>query len=539
MGVVALSLLACSRDGPPSPKQIHDYVAEFCTKLPQVPASDAEHYASLCAAQTTLDSGAPASTNTSAPINLDIYIDGSGSMRGFAVPENSNYRSLVHDLLEAASTSEISVNKYKFTSTTTLIKDTPVSEIQSPGFYNGADTPLAELVDRIAGIPNRTAIILSDLVQSERSIDWGALSESFRHLAETRPQIELLAFRSDFDSDYVPEYRAGASAGARVHLKLSQSIPNHGRPFYLLIIAPDTTSLNTIDKIVTRRIKPVETYDPTQLPVQIEEFKLAKEADLNDASLQEQTTGASTPSPGVPSNSASNLRSARNSSDIPALPWFATRRFQVIPSLPPTLISSVAWTGIGAQGDRTPLLVDLQIAEALHLHDPGGLSLDGIRLVWKRNQFTRTDETALLLAQRDTAKPNHDPNAANGGAPGNAAASAPQMQLPERFSLTARGVHNLAYDGDSRRWKGALRLAVDIPNPRPGSWDIYVIPIRPGISNLDRPSWIADWSTDDDSQPLNGNRTFELEALADCMVHAISEKSVIGEWYLITTQGGK
>ena len=76
-------------------------------------------------------------------------------------------------------------------------------------------------MDRVAATPEHTAIIISDLVQSERTHtkDTNSLIKSLARLAAMRPQIRLLAYRSNFAGFYYPE----AKHAAKFHLALSQA----------------------------------------------------------------------------------------------------------------------------------------------------------------------------------------------------------------------------------------------------------------------------------------------------------------------------
>lgn len=522
VGVVILTVVGREppQGRPPTPQEIHAFVETMCKNLPQAQDSEAIRYAPLCALEES-------SRREVESKDLDVYIDGSESMRGFAVPNDSNFRALVGDLLEASSTASFNLNEYKFTSAITGINGMPVSEILNPAFYNGLDTPLADLVARIAATPGHTAIIVSDLVQSERGRDWQALALAFSHLAETRPQIRLLAFRSGFEGNYFPEFRTGSEHSPRLLFRLSQDVPGAGRPFYMVVVAPDSESMQFIEQYVLRRVKPVEVYDPATPPIEIHDLKLTDGARIPD------DVG-----PEVIAKPRADVDSGESQQDGSSPPWQAARHLQQAHDSH-WLYSYFYWTGFGPQGDTVPLPVDLSLAETLPLHDPSGLSMSGVRMVWDGSQFTRSDGTPLVPVKKSAARPDRLSYAEKDqqvSQQQNMAAKPPEILLPDRMELASKGWFEVS--PDDRRHTGVLRLAVKVLRPRKRSWDVYVIPLRAGNGNLDPPPWIADWSTDNDSQADRGNRTFQLRAIADCMVHAISEKSVVGIWSLVTTQGG-
>ena len=69
-----------------------------------------------------------------------------------------------------------------------------------PDFYQKQDTPLAALVDKIAGREGHTAILVSDLVQSEPTGDTQGRVAALTKLTVKRPEIRLLSFRSDLSA---------------------------------------------------------------------------------------------------------------------------------------------------------------------------------------------------------------------------------------------------------------------------------------------------------------------------------------------------
>ena len=206
--------------------------------------------------------------------DLDIYVDGSMSMRGFVSAQNSNYSQMIREVLQSATAAQFNLNIYKFTSTVTAVTHLPMGQLQTPGFYDGRDTPLAALLNRLADYPSHTAIIISDLVQSEGGVDSLGLVKSLSQLAGRRLQMRLLGYRSSFDGDYYPESRAGGLGQRAFRLTMSQGLPGSGRPFYLFVVAPNGESMKRVDNYVLNRFPAVQTFNPTGPPVSVDNVEL-------------------------------------------------------------------------------------------------------------------------------------------------------------------------------------------------------------------------------------------------------------------------
>ena len=166
----------------------------------------------------------PPPPSSEASSDLDVYVDGSKSMRGYASSPDSNYNRLLRGLLQSATAGSFNLSVFKFTSTITPITNIPLNQIQSPGFYDGQDTPLRTLMARVAAAPTHTAIIVSDMVQSEVVNDNLAFTKALVQLASRSPQMRLLAYRSSFAREYYPESHRGQ---ASICLSITQSLPCH------------------------------------------------------------------------------------------------------------------------------------------------------------------------------------------------------------------------------------------------------------------------------------------------------------------------
>jgi hypothetical protein len=205
--------------------------------------------------------------------NLDIYVDDSGSMRGFVATSRSNYREVLRNILLSATTAQLHTSVYPLSSDQS-INSMPLSEIESSAFYGRSDTPLAAVLRKIASRRDHSAILVSDMVLSERGVDNQGLIAALTDLAVQRPEMRLLAFRSDFAGEYFPEAHTGGKP--KIAVNVSQSVPSAGRPFYLLVIAPDLPSMTKLADYLLDRLPTLNTFNPVQPPFEIAGVKLIK-----------------------------------------------------------------------------------------------------------------------------------------------------------------------------------------------------------------------------------------------------------------------
>ncbi len=175
-----------------------------CRQIPDPPT--AQEINKVLASERCMQPGACADNPGPFDPALDIYLDDSGSMRGFATRPESNYLRVLQGTLLAATAAPFDLSVYPLSSKSP-VPPAPMNQFSKASFYEKPDTPLVDLVSRIAQKPDHTAIVISDLVQSERqqNQDIQALIRVLRQLVEMRSEIRLFAFRSDFVGDYYPE----------------------------------------------------------------------------------------------------------------------------------------------------------------------------------------------------------------------------------------------------------------------------------------------------------------------------------------------
>lgn len=201
---------------------------------------------------------------TSQDRRLDLYVDASGSMRGFVGRSNSDYSRALSYLLEHAATAGYDLNAFGFANQVSApLGNVSAAAILRPGFYSGGETSFPDLFERIIREHDKgvVSVVVSDLVQSGRIGDQRSLILAFQKLARKRPQVLLLAFRSSFEGRYFVE---GAHAGTSLLLSLDGTTAERSRPFYALVIASSLTDLNEARRFLLPSLRGYEEFDASR-----------------------------------------------------------------------------------------------------------------------------------------------------------------------------------------------------------------------------------------------------------------------------------
>lgn len=213
--------------------------------------------------------GQPAASSNA---DLDVYIDGSQSMQGFTKNSETNFTRKVRQILDQ-SNSGLKTEVVKFSTKMEPIPDYKIQQIISPEFYKGLDTPLRTVLDGIASKSNRMALVISDMVQSDVNSDEVALSRSLTALTQKQLQIDLLAFRSAFNGDYYIESLPKIHGKQQtLELHRSESLPDAGRPFYVLAVAPDRGALERLKRLALRKMEAAKNFSPADSPISVQDL---------------------------------------------------------------------------------------------------------------------------------------------------------------------------------------------------------------------------------------------------------------------------
>lgn len=300
-------------------------------------------------------------TSGAAADDLDIYIDGSQSMQGFTANRQSNFCTMVSEIMLQSEAAQFHLTTYKFASDIAKLSDPSLSELQSPDFYKGSDTRLAALLRAIDSRPDHSAVIISDLVQSEPGSDSQALVEELASIGASTRQLDLIAYRSSYDGIYDPEYKSGGHPG-KIKLSLSQRIPDQGRPFYLLIIAPNTASLDKIKGHLIAHQPALREFDATQVPIRI------KSIGLNNNSPQ-------------------------------VAPWELYSRFTPLTGNTDAFATGFLWQGAESSATMVELPLTLDVDSQTPIRQADRLDLKVDRADWNRGAFDQIQQVTIPLSE--------------------------------------------------------------------------------------------------------------------------------------------
>ena len=201
---------------------------------------------------------------------LDFYVDSSGSMKGFAAYTGSKYTTVVLSVWHKLTTAQYEVNGYQFAKGFDRLGRNVEAQLISPDFYSGEETHLTELLHRIAEHIRRgeISVVISDMVESQQDLkQMDLVRDLSKLLADRRPEMLLLGFRSGFNGTYY----ISMGTGGTYPLRLSEGAPGRGRPFYLLVFAPNQASLETLRKYPLTGLGEEASFQPTLPPLVIAE----------------------------------------------------------------------------------------------------------------------------------------------------------------------------------------------------------------------------------------------------------------------------
>jgi len=379
---------------------------------------------------------------------LRVYVDASESMRGFAHSRSSKFCRTLSHVMQKTVSAPYTVSYYKFSEQTQPLNRSQFNLSTTPGFYGGADTPLAELLNRIARDETHSiTVIITDLVQSEPGTDRFDLPLAFRTVAENYSEILMIASKSSFRGFYWSEVERG------LKFQLNYSSDSLGRPFYILVFAPSKKAMQTFRHyVLTDELTMEYSFAPSDPPLRMKDVRTS-------AANRKFWTRSKAPEHRNDSNGLETW-----------VTWFRALKW---PSTSTCNLELVYQTK-----QIVPMGTPLQL-----VFECEQVSLKGCF----------GDEDILPLNDFNPT-------------------------VTERC-------------GDS-----SLTIAYPISRPKPKEWTAYYIRIRPGEGSLRLPEWVDDWSTDDDTNPRNGDLTLHLASSVETMQRNITEKRIILDKYILVVK---
>ena len=233
-----------------------------------------------------------------------VFVDCSTQMSGFVV-QGSNYVRALQALSKGISNAGMESLWYCATAPPSdpaaHVPPSPLSiqELLSERMYHTAPNPLGEtiLLSQSLARPGGADAIdafISDLSTSGTAIVADHLAMSLRNWAKSGRQVMLWAFRSSYRGTYL----AGCSecVGRSMSIKIGQSLPGLGRPFYLIVSAPDRDSLEKWARSLRNELSPSREFnvsDPVPDLVDLERIEIDTGNDKSVHRLSQITEKAS------------------------------------------------------------------------------------------------------------------------------------------------------------------------------------------------------------------------------------------------------
>ncbi len=220
-------------------------------------------------------------TNSS-PMSLRVFVDCSIGMKGFVSLQasglRSNYLRVTQDMLSRVSGAGYEPTWYCLGGQHTSGAVAGQSLLQ-PASYQSPTNSLGSLLGMVeqSGAQSDKPgidIVISDLAASETGESARRLATALREMDQQGRQLVLWGFRSS----YVGEYTAASiqCGGKKTQLKLGQSLPGLGRPFYLLVSAPDSDSLKRWIGIFSGELLPAAEFVVSRPTVELTQAEFPK-----------------------------------------------------------------------------------------------------------------------------------------------------------------------------------------------------------------------------------------------------------------------
>ena len=402
-----------------------------------------------------------------------VFVDCSGGMAGFLAAQSSGKPSNYYRVLSQLGESpEFQTDWY------CLLGDaanpTKASSLLQASSYTGHRGSLAGILESLNkhDDPNSktsTDVVVTDLAGAESIDTSGALGRALETLRSQGRQLTLWGFRSRYKGDYTPYTNACKST--KEALDLGQSLPGLGRPFYLLLSAPDRQSLTEASHSLAEKLVPAVEFMMSVPPVVVDDAVSPVEGKAGSES------GASDGDNRLPKaiRMPVEMETERD--------WSSpSRRYSIFTVKGPVPVElTFHWN------TQTP--VDL------------------------KSNAVAADVEKLKSWPVSTPKSNAK-SEAGVAKDGSNAITADDIKVA--LSLEGEGDPPMTY-------------TVSIP-AQAKNWNVYRLSYSTQSNVL--PQWISDWNTSDDCDPSHGNRTLELEAIGEAMSSVFWKKRPFFEHYI-------
>ncbi len=395
-------------------------------------------------------------TSTSRPTEVAavrFFVDCSSGMKGFVFPSPSglasNYTRVLETMNNVTSGYERS---WRCADVQSLTRGMAERALFEPTVYQTSSHSFGSLLATLnlpVMQPDKPSIdvVISDFAGAEGGDTIGNLAAELRKQSEQKRHLLLWAFRSSYFGEYAPASRE--CGGRKFPLRQGQTLPGLGRPFYVLISAPDGESLKRLTKNLSDQLLPSQEFAPARPPVELSKL---------------DSSGASNPK-------------AQNTKEI--LPSVIRRGAHKVRELQIDKSSSfpVRAYSIFTVDDSRNFTVSFRWIAQLNIPlDPAKINAVATQIkAWPAKESTEG------------------------------------MQAKEGVEVAPAGDLTIKLDAapDDR---GHVTYAVTFP-PQASQWRVYRITLNAGDGNSPVPKWISDWSVAADCDSASGNRTVSLREL--------------------------
>lgn len=311
--------------------------------------------------------GAPPITDPRPTVTeANVFLNLGQPMRGFTV-QGSNFRRVVEALLSETPAQQYTVQKFRFAGNVSPADSYTAANFLDPSNYTGQPATLGQLLEQLVRqrLFERVNIIVTDLVDPDGATGRPGIASALRELASKKVEVMLLGFRSAYLGDY--QAAATTCANRRIALRASQSLPGSGRPFYVLVIAPNAGSMNRLYRAVLEKLRAAVSFTPSGNPISLEAGALGQQPSISilDRTQRKREYGTTRrfySSFAVPAGGSTDIK-------LP-FKWTATRAFDIDPA---KLSFDVTGVRVDASGKFAPSTSDpLSVKAADDPQSPAG-----------------------------------------------------------------------------------------------------------------------------------------------------------------------
>ena len=213
--------------------------------------------------------------------SVRIFLDCSKGMLGFLPKQPLGYQSNYVRILETLSTHLPSAGfstAWYCADTTKSLVTLQTTGLAQPGEYSSAPDSLGNLLGALENAPRSDRpvidVLIGDWATPETGESSATRAAAFQRIADEKRQLLQWGFRSGFYGNY--RSASPVCRGATLMLRQGQTLPGLGRPFYMLVPAPDPGSLQHLVGSLADVLHPAAEYYWSNPPIQLTKLNISK-----------------------------------------------------------------------------------------------------------------------------------------------------------------------------------------------------------------------------------------------------------------------